>query len=362
MFIQNIYLPIVYRTHLRGDIEPGKIIFADIHSAHINNSMQAMYERTKELGCRVLDMCVDFQDMSYSMQIKYMTDFMKEYATAEYVFISSYFLPVSSCRKRKETTVVQLWHSGGLMKKMGYDAGDDIPKFYIGNPTANYDLLTVSAEICVPVWERALNIPAGVVKALGIARTDRYYDSEWNERNLRRFREMYPQAEGKKICLYAPTFEGNAADPYNRGLKSGICDVMKRLGDEWFFVVKLHPHMEKDYPEYKSEMSAEELFASADLVISDYSSIIFDFLIYRKPFLLYAPDLEAYRDERGFYVDYYGFPAVVARTSEELESSLRNGSWEKYRDDLEECFETYMGMCDGHSVDRILRMCGIADK
>ena len=69
----------------------------------------------------------------------YGKNFMQVYAQAEYVFINSYFLPVSSCRKRKETTVVQLWHSGGLMKKMGYDTTEDIPKYYKGNPTANYD-------------------------------------------------------------------------------------------------------------------------------------------------------------------------------------------------------------------------------
>ena len=65
---------------------------------------------------------------------------MKEYAAAGYVYICSYFLPVSSCKKRKETKVIQLWHSGGLLKKMGYDTKDDIPRDYKGDVTANYDL------------------------------------------------------------------------------------------------------------------------------------------------------------------------------------------------------------------------------
>ena len=83
-----------------------------------------------------------------------MKSFMKGYAAAGYVYICSYFLPVSSCKKREETKVIQLWHSGGLLKKMGYDTGDDIPKYYKGNVTRNYDLVTVSSEVCIPVWER----------------------------------------------------------------------------------------------------------------------------------------------------------------------------------------------------------------
>jgi len=359
MLIQNCYLPLVYKKECKAAVEKGKIIFADAHSAYINNSMQVMYDSLVEKSYHVHNMCVNFKDMSMRQQMKYMRDFMKEYASAEYVFISSYFLPVSSCKKRPETTVVQLWHAGGLMKKMGYDAKDDIPKFYIGKPTANYDLVTVSAPPCIPVWAQAWNIPIETVKATGIARTDRYYDQAWNQENIRKFREIYPQAEGKKVCVYAPTFAGNAGNPYSKGLTSGILDVIKKLENEWFFIIKLHPHMEKEYPQYACSMKTEELFASADLLISDYSTIIYDFLVYRKPFLLYAPDLDEYEAERGFYIEYKSLPACVDRTPDELLRDLSDGSWEKYRDKLDECFDYYMKNCDGQAAKRIMQECGL---
>ena len=95
------------------------------------------------------------------------------------MFICDNFLPVSSCEKRAETTVVQLWHSGGLLKKSGYDQPYSVPKYYKGNVFANYDLLTVSAQPCVSVFTSMMRQSEGVVQATGVSRTDMYYNSKF---------------------------------------------------------------------------------------------------------------------------------------------------------------------------------------
>ena len=173
MYIQNVYLPQIYRKEIsRTRVNPDKIILADMHSDSIPFSMKEIYNSLVSKGKKPTIYCRDTQKMSPFETMKFMKEFMREYAAAGYVYICSYFLPVSSCDKRPETKVIQLWHSGGLMKKMGYDTKDDIPKFYKGTVTKNYDLVTVSAPVCVPVWESALKLPAGVTKPLGLARTD----------------------------------------------------------------------------------------------------------------------------------------------------------------------------------------------
>lgn len=359
MVIQNLYLPYIYKKACKTGIKKGRILFADAHSDQITDSMLPIYHRLLAAGYDVKNYCVDLQTMSAGKTISYMRHFMQEYATAEYVFISSYFLPVSSCQKRDGTTVVQLWHSGGLMKKMGYDTAEDIPEYYRGNITANYDLVTVSAECCVSVWENALHLPAGTAAATGLARTDIYFDQAWNQSNTDIFYKKYPQAKGKKICVYAPSFEGNAAHPYNRGLMSGILNVMKKFEDEWFFIIKLHPHMEKEYPEYYCEIKTQELFAVTDLLITDYSSVVYDYLVYRRPFLLYAPDLEEYKRERGFYIEYESLPAPVVTSASDLEHVMEQRTWNQYVEQLEACYKKYMGACDGHAAERILRMVGL---
>ncbi len=352
--VQNLWLPRLYKKAAKCPVNPKKVIFADAHSYCITPSMESLYEYFKNRDFEVVNYCADFSGMAKKELINYLKNFMKEYAEARFVFISSYFLPVSSCKKRPETTVVQLWHSGGLMKKMGYDTTEDIPKYYKGHVAANYDLVTVSAEVCVPVWAKALKIDEKTVKPLGLIRTDKYYDKKWNDENREKFYGLYPQAKGKKVAIYAPTFQGNAQNPYITGLKQ-LITVRERLADEWFIVIKLHPHLENRYPEFHCELRTEELFSSADLLITDYSSVLYDWIIYKKPFLLFAPDLSEYEEKRGLYIDYRSLPAPVAESQTGLYDMIKSSSWEKYADSFEECFKYYMGACDGNAMKRLLK-------
>lgn len=362
MFIQNRYLPYIYQKACKNSVKKGRILFADAHHADLSGNMKPVYQKLENAGYDIHLYCKDVQKMSAVKMIAFMKEFMLDYAQAEYVFITSYFLPVSSCCKRKETTVVQLWHSGGLLKKMGYDTTEDIPKYYKGKPTANYDLVTVSAPCCEVVWEKALHLPCGSAKALGLARTDIYFDRKWNEANKSRFYQRYPEARNKKICVYAPSFEGNAAHPYNRGIESGILNIMKKLEKEWFFIVKVHPHMEKMYSAYHCDFSTEELFSVTDLLITDYSSVVYDYLIYQRPFLLYAPDLEEYKKQRGFYLEYESLPAPVITSPDALEMAMREQAWLPYVSDLEKCYQKYMGACDGYATDKILKRLGLSSQ
>ena len=359
MFIQNKYLPHVYDRAVRNTkVDPNLIILADMHSDKLPFSMEAVFDELVSRGKIPTVYCGDIGKMSLLKGFIFMRRFMKLYASARYVYICSYFLPVSSCRKRKETKVIQLWHSGGLLKKMGYDTKDDIPKDYKGNVTANYDLVTVSAPVCVPVWERALGLPMGITEPIGISRTDYYYKTRWNAKAKRKFEKYYPEAKGKKVAVYAPSFSGNAAFPECKGLDMHIERAFKDNPD-WCLIVRPHPHMKKKYPEYFDErfkrVATEEVLVSADLLITDYSSILFDYICFRKPFVMFCPDIEKYRRDRGFYEDPEHFPGPFVRTVDELRQVIDD---EKYKDcgqeELEAFFHNYMGACDGHVTERLL--------
>ena len=154
--MQNIYLPHLYKNAVKKtQVNPKLVLFADAHSKELPESMELIYREVKRRGYHCEKWCVCFEDMSRAEQTLFMKNFMKRYAEAAFVVLSSYFLPVSSCEKRPETRVIQLWHSGGLMKKMGYDAPDDFPPYYKGDVTANYDYVSVSADVCIPCWESA---------------------------------------------------------------------------------------------------------------------------------------------------------------------------------------------------------------
>ena len=156
MAMQQIYLPMLYKRYAGKPVEKGLVIFADAHHEDLPFSMRKMYETLQgDPEYKNETWVTDFGKMGYGSLLKWLKQFMKRYAAAEYVFICDNFLPVSACTKRPETKVVQLWHSGGLLKKSGYDTTEDIPKMYKGDSVyKNYDLLTVSALCCVPVFRR----------------------------------------------------------------------------------------------------------------------------------------------------------------------------------------------------------------
>ena len=360
-YVQNHMLPKVYKKAVaHTKVDKNKVIFAEMHSNTLPNSMMAVYDELKASGKDITLYVRDIKDMSWPESISFMKSFMKDYAAAGYVYICSYFLPVSSCKKRDETKVIQLWHSGGLLKKMGYDTLDDIPKAYKGNVTANYDLVTVSAPICVNYWKKALHLPAGITKPLGLPRTDIYFDKKWQAKCKARFEKIYPEAKGKRVVLYAPSFSGNAASPKAPGLEMGLDKEFAKL-DDVYLIVRPHPLMRSVYPKYfdkrYKEISTDKLLPAIDVLVTDYSSILFDYSVYKKPFVMFCPDIKEYERSRGFYADPRSFPAPFVTKKDELLKCIEDKEYlEKCTDEeLEKFYQTYMGSCDGKATKRLIR-------
>ncbi|MCD7866696.1 MAG: CDP-glycerol glycerophosphotransferase family protein [Clostridiales bacterium] len=357
MLTQNFLLPVVYefwRLIYRGK-KADLIIFADAHHHSLPVSMECMHQALEDRGYSLTDVFCDYESLSAAGVFFQAAKFMRLYARASHVFICDNFLPVSSCRKREDTTVVQLWHSCGALKKTGYDARDDIPAHYVGNIYKNYNLVTVSAPYAVPALSGAMRQPEGVVCATGVSRTDIYYDPAFQKRCRGKFRQEHPEAEGKKVILWAPTFRGNAGRPREVGFQA-VTALEEEMGEKYFFLKKLHPHMEKWFPFSNSKIPTEELLAVADLLITDYSSIVFDYCFQGRPFVLFAPDLEEYEADRGFYLDYETLGPHLARNDAELKTAVREALREENPDWIRSFREFHVSACDGHATERILRL------
>lgn len=155
MMAQHVLFPIYYFICCRKPVTKGLVVFADEHKTACPPSMQRLHDALllrEEL--MVVDDFFNLQAMSARAGMRRMLAFMKLYAQAEFVILQDNFLPVSSCHKRKGTKVIQLWHGCGAFKRFGYDAQDDIPRFYKGNVYKNYDLVTVSSSYCRPFLPR----------------------------------------------------------------------------------------------------------------------------------------------------------------------------------------------------------------
>ena len=350
MCLQGAILPIVYQLCKSKKIDPDLVLFADAHHDELPDAMEEMYHQVVKSGKTVRLHFLDFGKASGRVLVRAILDFMKDYGRASAVFICDYYLPANSCRRRKETQVIQLWHACGGLKKFGMDAGDDIPGFYKGNPLKNVTLVTVSSPWCIPIYAGAMGLPERCIKALGVSRTDRYYREDFNHNCKVQFYNQYPQLADKKLILWAPTFRDNASNPKLIGGET-IDRIQEQLGDDWYIIKKLHPHLEGKAGRSNCTIKTEELLPVCHIMITDYSSILFDYMIYRKPLILFAPDVDAYNTERGMYIDYNEIPGIHVRKEEELLSAVKEAAC--HSDDSRSFFDRYMGSCDGNSTSRI---------
>lgn len=359
--LQRMILPVVYNIFRSKKIDERKIIFADSNSDTLPESMREMYDKVRENGFDAVLCLCDIRKAGILGTLRFMCGFMKEYSQARCVFICNYFLPVCSCKKKQGTYVVQLWHSCGTLKKFGYDAKDDISSHYKGSVTENIDLITVSSPACVPIFQNAFGLKGerrSIVQATGISRTDVFFKDSYNSTCREKFFRKHPQWQGKKIVVWAPTFRGNASAPRLFG-KAAIKNLAHSLGDDWAVVIKLHPHLDQSLS--NCDMSTSELFACADVLITDYSSLVFEYALYRKPFVIFAPDLDKYEKSRGFYIDIRKFPCPVITNSQKLENAVKE-QYELYHQpahqldaSYEDFIKRYCSSCDGNSTERILK-------
>lgn len=358
MAVQNIILPLAYLLSKSRRIQKGLVIFADAHNDKCPVSMEAVLSRLKDdSDFSVLEFFHDFSRCGSLKSLIYSIQFMRLYAKAELVFICDNFLPVSACKKRKGTLVIQLWHACGAFKKFGYDTAGDIPKYYKGNVYKNYDLVTVSSDICIKHFASAMRLDESVFKALGVSRTDIYFDEDFIEKSKERFYKENPSAKGKKVVLWAPTFRGNPSEPYAEGV-----NAVKRLADEllksgeWYLLTKPHPHMKNFFAaDTVSDIPTEMLYPVVDLLITDYSSVIFEYALFKKPILIFAPDLEKYKSQRGFYIDIKSLPADIIADEESLtKENIEKAVSQFDEGNMQSFIERYMTACDGKSTNRII--------
>ena len=356
MIFQQVILPVIYNIYAVKPVIPNTVILADAHHDEIPFSMLAIKdELMQHPELQITELYWNNSSCSVLGIFRNMACFMKKYATAETVIICDNFLPAASCRKRKGTSVIQLWHACGAFKKIGYDTSADIPSYYKGNVLANCDLVTVSSQICVKPFSSAMRLPEKAVRPVGVSRTDLYFNDTFNQACRNHFFSQHPNAQGKKIVLWVPTFRGNPGIASVKGLDD-ILHARDQLKDTHYFIIKLHPHTQAHIEGTNCSISSEELLPVADVVITDYSSILFDAMIYKHPLILFVPDLDEYLDNRGFYLDYNTLPGLRAQNLEQLlqiltDEDLLHSSVNKVYTDF---YDKYMASCDGHSTKRII--------
>jgi CDP-ribitol ribitolphosphotransferase len=293
-------------------------------------------------------------------------------ATARVFVVDDYYFPMYVARKRRGTTYVQVWHACGALKRFGYSVldkefgpGDEfVAHFPIHS---QYDLCLVSAMRFAAFYSEAFRQPVErFTSALGIPRTDLFFDTERSSRAAAAVRQRYAIPADRRVILYAPTFRGPSILVARNPTELDLGSLRDVLGADHVVLLRAHPFvrertslagLEGFVIDVSGHPDINELMLVSDVLVTDYSSAIFEFALLGRPMAFFAPDHEPYERERGFYVDYPSFvPGPIFETTEALAAHLRDGPFdtERVRRFAAESFDVADGRASARFVEEVV--------
>lgn len=279
--------------------------------------------------------------------------------TAGLLVVDNAWLPVHVSPHRRGTTVVQVWHAAGALKRFGLDATVPMAKPEVTFIHRYYDYAITSGEAGRVPWSRALRTPLERVLPLGAPRTDVLFDAEALDAERTRLLATYPALAGRRVALFAPTFRGRGQAKTGTAALDGR-HLRELLPAEWALVAKTHPNLDPVtqpvagfdvVADPGSDMNA--WLALADVLVTDYSSAIFEWALLRRPLVLLVDDLEAYERDPGLYLDYRTqMIGDVVRDTDAVADAILAGrvdaaAWDAF-------IRNNLSACDGNASERFV--------
>lgn len=273
--------------------------------------------------------------------------------------------------KRKNTIYLNTFHGGITIKNEGKDKHTYKEKAYedlsqkekMYRIDAEYvDYITSGCEMEEHVL-REFFYGHGEIVRLGDARTDVLVNG--SKEVEQKVREFYQIPEETKIAIYAPTFRSDMKlDWYDLNYEEILDVLQEKTGTPWVMLIRLHPRLagkakkivpkEERFINASGYMDMQELAVASDCMISDYSSVITDFMLTKKPAFMYVPDLDKYLKSRGLYFKMEELPFPYAKTTKELIDSIQEFDEELYKNKVDEFIRKIGYIADGKASERIV--------
>jgi CDP-ribitol ribitolphosphotransferase len=229
--------------------------------------------------------------------------------TSSLFIVDNAYLPVHVAPHRPETTVVQVWHAVGALKRFGADTAGGLRGPERAFLHRHYDFVVCAGEASRAPWAAALRTPVERVLPLGVARTDFFFDPAALAAARERVLARYPRLREGRVVLYAPTFRGRGRAKRAAPDFDAVA-LRASLPAGHVLALKSHPNLHPGHVATAGfdvvidpALEINEVFAAADLLVTDYSSAIYEWALLRRPLVLLTADLEAYERDPGLYLD-----------------------------------------------------------
>ncbi|MEE0966237.1 MAG: CDP-glycerol glycerophosphotransferase family protein [Bacilli bacterium] len=318
----------------------------------------------------------DIPELSRAILVKHRSaKYFEYYSKAKYIVSNS---RIDMTIKRRDGQVyIQTWH-GTPLKRLGYDievkganalySNKELCKLY-DIDSVRYSYLLSPSAFCTEKFASAFNLKENAPKCEiieeGYPRND--FLTRYTKEDIKKIKEKLGIDHNKKVILYAPTWRDNQykGDGYSYKLAVDFDKLRSQLGEEYIILFRAHYFVAnsfdfKKYDGFIYDVSHYEdinhLYVVSDMLITDYSSVFFDYSILKRPIIFYMYDLDAYQGEiRGFYISLDDLPGNIVKTEEELINEINKEFI--YDEKYKKFNERFTYLDDGYAAKRVIDRC-----
>lgn len=252
--------------------------------------------------------------------------------------------------KRKKQIYIQTWHAGLGMKKVGVEV-KNCDSTYLKQTKDDVnitDIVISNSDYRSNSFRNSFGYNCEIMK-IGSPRNDILINKINDKEMINEIKTKLNISLERKILMYAPTFRRDSTiEVYNINLLETKNNLEEKYGGNWVVLLRLHPYISMFSSDFKENSDSfidvtnysdlSELLLITDFLISDYSSLIFDYSITKKPALIYAPDLSKYIEQDQLAVPLEELPYEIALNNEELKNHIKNFNNVQYEEKLEDYF------------------------
>ncbi len=280
-------------------------------------------------------------------------------ATSKVCLIDTYIIPVSVLKHKKGLTIIQLCHGVGNIKKFGYQTlknasgkGEKLSKLM--QMHEGYDYLISTSKATSKFYAEAFNMKMDQMINIGTPKIDYILNIKDKKEEVLK---KYPHLKDKPVILYVSTFR-TYEDDYLKKF------TLNAPVDDYNIIMHIHPVAYKYHPDIDKYITDDriyrckdfptvELLSVADIVITDYSSFVFESALLNIPTYLYVPDYDKYTKMNGLNVDIFKeLPNVVCKNAKELFQKIKNNNYDY--NNLERFKNKYIEYAKGDSTKKIV--------
>ncbi len=352
-------------------VQADKVLFISDVRAELGGNLKDVYDYLDPSAYKkVTYLKADRRERS---RLSVFLRFVYDMTTAQYILLEDYFRYTSYFKVKPGQQICQLWHAAGAFKKFGYSRKGGNEHIKIHRGYKKYAKAIVSSADIRWCYAEAFGIDQAKVQATGVPRTDVFFDKEYISSKQEELYRQYPMLRDKKVILFAPTYRGLRADDASYDFSRIDLDKFyHELKDEYVFVFKWHPAVYNNilrgnvkktwqldkydgfYLDLSGEREVEDLLLVTDILVTDYSSIIFDYFLVNKPIIYYTYDLDSYAGGRGLYFDFEDY--VYGPEVKEQDELIRAIREQDLMPEQRAAFgRKFMEACDGHATQRTCR-------